>query len=109
MKRVIAAALTSIAVAAPAAVIAAPAQASEPYVTKAEFRQVSKGMTMARVHRIFDVSGTQSYYESAYPSLGIPAEQSREYRTKSSWGSVDIDYVRRDGVWYVKRKDAFWG
>lgn len=110
MKRAIAAVVTATALTVPAAVIiAAPAQAAEPYVTQAEFRQVTKGMRLKRVHLIFDISGKQTMYFPAYPSLGMPAEQTREYRVKSEWGSVDVDYKRKDGVWVVIRKTAYWG
>jgi hypothetical protein len=110
MKRAIAAILTATAVALPTvALTASPASASEPYVTKAEFRQVTRGMKITRVHRIFDVKGRQTIYSPAYPSIGIAAEQTREYRTKSSWGFVDIDYKRKDGTWVVVRKSAYWG
>jgi hypothetical protein len=79
------------------------------FVHQAEFRQVRKGMSIRRAHRIFDTGGKQSMYFPAYPSINSPAEQTREYRTKSRWGSVNVTYVKRAGVWRVKSKYAYWG
>ncbi|MGH8869085.1 MAG: hypothetical protein ACRDYU_13970 [Actinomycetes bacterium] len=107
-------ALASAGLACSTLVIAAPtAEAhSVPCVTKYEFRKVFKGMSMARVHRIFDMRGTQDYYFSA--SAGYPAEQGRHYRACTHYwpggphGDVYVDYKRRDGVWRVTDKTAFW-
>ena len=91
---------------------AAPALAdpgSKGYVTQNEFRKVTKGMSIVRAHRIFGAQGKQTYASSGYPSLGIRAEQAREYKTPSRWGFVDITYHRVNGVWKVKSKTAYWG
>lgn len=110
-----AAALSAVTVFAPLSVSAPTASAStseyasEPYVTRAEFRQVHRGMAIRRVHRIFDTRGKQTAYFSAYPSIGVPAEQWREYRTRSRYGSVEIVYKKRQGVWRLASKTAYWG
>lgn len=89
-------------------VTAVPASADTPnYVSKAEFRRVHKGMTMRRVHRIFDVRGKQTYYDSASPWW--PAEQWREYSGRSRWSYIEVDYKKRRGVWRVSSKNAYWG
>lgn len=94
-------------------VTAAPAQAADSprCVSRAEFRQVRKGMPIKRVHRIFDIRGKQSVYLPGYPGPhGWPAEQWRDYRPCSSrWGYVQVDFERRKGVWRMVRKSAFWG
>ena len=100
MKKLLIALATSIALLAPVAV-AAPASASEAYVTKAEFKQVKKGMPLAKVHRIFDTKGKQSFIGYGY--------QSREYKTASEYGFVMIDFKKRNGVWRLQSKSAFWG
>ncbi len=96
--------------------VAAPAvSAAEAYVTKAEFHAVSKGMNKDRVHRIFDVAGKQTWFYSgssycSWKDLWACPEQSREYRTKSKWGAVNVDYRRNpDGNWVVTSKYAYWG
>lgn len=115
MKKLLVALATSFALLAPVAV-ASPAQAADnPYVTKWEFRKVRPGMTMARVRRIFDIPGKQTWFYSAIgrctrADLWLCAEQSRDYRTRSRWGSVTIDYIRYPGgVWRVDTKSAYWG
>ncbi|MDQ4085608.1 MAG: hypothetical protein M3165_07275 [Actinomycetota bacterium] len=63
-------------------------------------------MSIRRVHRIFDIRGRQtSYYDGEY----IPDSQSREYRTRSRWGSVNVDFERRRGTWRLSGKYAYWG
>jgi hypothetical protein len=95
---------------------ATSASAAEPYVTKKEFRKVTKGMRIDRVHAIFDVNGKQTWYYSAIDAqlcsqgkIWACAEQSREYRTRSRWDSVDVDFYKRNGVWRVESKYAYWG
>lgn len=87
---------------------AAPAAAETPsYVSKKEFGKVTKGMRKQRVHEIFDVSGKQTYFASG--TQWSPPEQWREYPTASDWGYVEVDYKKREGVWRVTAKYAFWG
>ena len=103
--------LVAASVVAAPLLVAAPAQAETPTcVSRSEFRSVSKGMDIKRVHRAFDIAGKQSFYFPAYPELGIAAEQTREYRTCGSrWGVVSIDYKKASGSWKLKSKMAFWG
>lgn len=82
-------------------ITASSANATEPWVTRTEYRKVVKGMRIARVHRIFDTNGTQYFHMSGY--------QSREYRTRSEYGFVYVDYRRRNGFWVVTSKSAYWG
>ena len=87
------------------ATIPAPAQAAEPWVTRAEYRAVSKGMAKARVHAIFDFTGVL-----VIPAGGGHPYESRHFRTR--WDGVAkciaIDYQRRDGVWRVVSKSTPW-
>lgn len=94
---------------AAASVVALPgvAQADTPgVVTQAEFRRISHGMTISRVHRIFDTSGKQTYF---YDGTFIPDSQGREYNTRSRWGYVSVDFEKRRGAWRVDSKSAYWG
>jgi hypothetical protein len=75
-------------------------------VTKAEFRKVSKGDGIRRVHRIFDTKGKQTAYMSG--SAYYPAWQSRQYRGCPSYSIVSVDYERKAGVWRVVSKFAVW-
>lgn len=80
------------------------------FVTKPEFRKVERGMRMQRVHHIFDVRGKQTYFDGGYAGrYGWPPGQSREYRTKSTWGWVSLDFKKRNGVWRLTGKYAYWG
>jgi len=91
---------------------AAPAQAdpgSKGYVTRAEFSKIRKGMPMTKVHRIFGANGKQTAYYSGYPSIGIKAEQDREYKTASRYGFADVTYYKVNGVWKVHSKWAYFG
>lgn len=111
MKKSIATVLAAFSLAALTVLGAAPAQAhTVPCVSKAEFGNVTRGMRMARVHRIFDIRGTQEYYFGATPYSN--AEQYRHYRSCTHsfgvHGDVYVDYERRSGIWYMTSKDAFW-
>ena len=115
MKKFLVAGVTSLALAAPV-VVAPPAQAADnPYVTKWEFRHAKKKMSMKRVHRIFDIKGRQTYFISgsqwcSFEDLWACPSQSRDYRTKSRWGTVTVDYIKYPGgVWRLDSKYAFWG
>ena len=103
MRKTLAGALTAVAlVAGPVAIAAAPAEAAgSAVVTKSEYRKIRKGMSITRVHRIFDTRGKQSFHMSGY--------QSREYRTTKRYGFVMVDFERRGGEWKVSSKAAFWG
>jgi hypothetical protein len=103
--------VATIAVAATPLVVAAPAQADTPTcVSRSEFRAVQKGWSITRVHRKLDVSGKQAIYFPAFPELGIPAEQTREYKPCASrYGYVSIDFKRVSGTWKLSSKMAFWG
>lgn len=115
MKKFLVAGATALALAAPV-VVAPPAQAADnPWVTKWEFRHVKKGMTKNRVQRIFDIRGRQTWFSSSsewcsWQDLWACASQSRDYRTRSRWGSVTVDYIRNpNGIWRVDSKYAYWG
>lgn len=92
-------------------VAASPATAADTAgcVTKAEFKSVSKGMGLKRVHNILDTAGKQTYYSSG--SKYYPAVQWREYKAcvKPTWSSVNVDYKRKNGRWVVTNKSAYWG
>jgi hypothetical protein len=117
MKKVLAALLVAAGMAAPA-VVAAPANADTPtYVSKPEFQRISKGMTMSRVNSIADIKGKQTwfYHEIDWAwcedgDLFWCAEQTRDYRVRSRWGSVTIDFARsHNRGWVVTGKSVYWG
>lgn len=96
--------------AVPAAVLATPASADTAgCVTKTEFRAVSKGWSITRVYNRFDTHGHQTYFIGG--SKYFPAEQGREYKscTDPSFSTVEVDYKKRDGVWRVSDRFAYWG
>jgi hypothetical protein len=72
---------------------------SERCVTRAEYRKVHDRMRKARVHRIFDSAGHQSWLEGRY--------EIRTYTpcTDRQFGWVNVNY--RDGRVYAKR--VYWG
>lgn len=117
MKKFLAALLVAAGMAVPV-FVAAPASADTPtYVSKAEFQRISKGMTMRRVNSILDIAGKQTWYYHEIDwgwcddgDLIWCAEQSRDYRVRSRWGSVTIDFARsHDRGWVVTGKSAYWG
>ncbi len=78
--------------------LASPAEASAGCVTKKEFRNVTKGMGIERVHRIFDTKGRQLFVMSGY--------QSREYKVcGSQYGFVMVEFKNRK----LSSKSAYWG
>ncbi len=84
------------------------------YVTHQEFRNVRKGMSMARVHQTFDIKGKQTAYFGGYKCgtyYGFCPSQDRDYRTKSRWGSVTVTYAWKPSTrtWVLDSKYAFWG
>jgi hypothetical protein len=86
--------------ASPATAVAGDAGYSR-YVTTKEFRNVKRGMTLSKVNAIFDIKGKTSYQGYGF--------KSREYRTRSKWGFVFIDFERRHGAWVLMSKSAYWG
>lgn len=77
-------------------VLAAPvaAHADTPNcVGRAEFRQVHRGMTKRKVHRIFDVRGKRT----SVSTYGRDRDEYRSYRVCRGWGnprwsSVDLNF-----------------
>ena len=64
-----------------------PAQADTPgCVTKGEYRNVHKGMTKKRVHRIFDTRGVRTAFTTS---------EIRHYKPCNAYGTVQVSY--RDG------------
>ena len=114
MRKIILGLVAATAVALPLAVAAAPAAEAglgdNRCITRTEFRNVTKGMSIDRAHNIVDYRGSQFYYDSGYPGqYGWPASQTREYnQCGSGYGSVYIDYEKHWGVWKVDSKTAYW-
>lgn len=103
MKRIVSS-LAASAFLAVGVVAGAPAASAdtEGCVTKTEFSKISRGDTIRKVTRVFDTKGKQTYIGYGY--------QSRDYRVCGSrYGFVNIDYDRRNGLWYVESKSAYWG
>jgi hypothetical protein len=76
-------AVASLGVAAPAAHADTPG-----CVVKAEYRQVQKGMTKRRVHRIFDTDGKRD----AIARSGGQTFEIRSYRTCSRFSAVSLSF-----------------
>lgn len=82
--------------------IGAPAAVAKPtpYVTKAEWNQIRKGMPLWKVHRIFDTNGWkrgQGY-----------GELYRQYPDGTKYGGAGIVYKKINGTWKVSSKVAYW-
>lgn len=74
-----------------------PAQADTPgCVTKGEFARAKKGMLKARVHRIFDTSGSET---------GLGDFETRHYDPCAAGGVVQVTY-RDNGR--LKSKSGNW-
>jgi hypothetical protein len=83
------------------------AQADTPgCVTRTEYRAVSRGMTMAKVHGIFDTTGTRD----AYSTSGGYAIQIRSYKACRAYSYISIAFDR-DGYgkpFRLSNKTAVW-
>jgi hypothetical protein len=60
-------------------------------VSRHEYDRVAKGMTMTKVHQIFDFEGTET-------GLGGDSGQLRYYGTCTGRGVVQVGYNERDRV-----------
>jgi len=124
MKKLIIGLLAALALAAVFIGVSSPAEAAgRQTVNRTEFGAIHKGMKMTRVHAIFADPGHAAYrgvQESYYDEIDSDwcyegdtwacAEQDREYKVRSSWGYVDVDYYRDAyGTWRVSSKHAYWG
>ena len=81
--------------------LAAPADATAGCVTRAEFRKVDKGTSLARVHRVFDTAGFRFYFDGG--GGGLPPAQSRAY-DRCPGGQATVYYEKRRGVWRLQDK-----
>jgi hypothetical protein len=107
MKKLLTSLSLAVGLAAPTVALTAitttPADAGgSPCVTRTEFRNVSRGMTEARVIRIFDSRGRTTYQGYGYKSKEWNACNSR-------YGFVVVDFERRSGAFRVMGKAAYWG
>ena len=74
-------------------------------VTRAEYRQVTKGMTKTRVDGIFDLKGHREVvsYSGGYGS------EIRSYKTCSLYSVVSMAFEKRPGgAWRLAAKSAVW-
>ncbi len=110
MKKPLAAAVLSLATLAPIALTVEPASADTANcVHKEEFQRVKRDFSMKRVHDIFDVRGSQTYFQFGDPSIDWPDYQTREYRPCSRYSYVSVSYERYPGdKWRVVSKTAYW-
>jgi hypothetical protein len=83
------------------AIIAPAAQADTPgCVTRAEYRSVHKGMTKAKIARVFDTAG----HRMAFATSGGYTSEIRNYKTCSPYSVVSIGY----GNGKLDAKSAVW-
>ncbi len=99
-KFITAAALAAATLVGPAA-ISAEAD-TQKCVTRAEYKRIERGFSIARVHHVFDTKGKFAYGTSGYGFT-------REYNPcKSRFGYVTVDYKRKDGTARVTGKSAYF-
>ena len=102
-----AAALAATAVASFGVVALAPAASADTpgCVTRAEFRQVHKGMTKTRVHRVFDTSGRRQ----AIAHSGGYTSEIRSYNPCSRYSAVSLGFDSGPGEpLRLNAKSAVW-
>jgi len=102
--------LTALAIAVPVAIVGIPTSANADTpgcVTRAEYRAVSKGMTISKVASIFDTSGTR---QAISTTSGGYASQVRSYKTCAAYSAVSIAYSRSGWgkPWKLSVKSAVW-
>jgi hypothetical protein len=89
MRRV-AVVIMSVAIASAGTIL--PASADTPRcVSRHEYDRITKGMTMTKVHKIFDTAGTET-------GLGGGSGQLRYYGTCTGRGVVQVGYNERERV-----------
>lgn len=106
MKKVIASLAAGV-VASFGVVATAPAASADTgtCVTRTEYRQVSRGMTKAKVHRIFDIDGKRQ----AIARSGGYVSEIRNYKTCSQYSAVSIAWDKKPGgVFRLSAKSAVW-
>ena len=104
MRKIIAPVAAGLALTLSPLVLAGPAEATTPgCVDRAEYRKLSRGMGITKVHRIVNTKGRQTMSGFGY--------QSREYKacTDREYGFVDLMYARKRGTWVLDSKFAYWG
>jgi hypothetical protein len=70
---------------------------TRPCITRAEYRQIDRGDTLARVARVVDSRGVRTW--------AIAGRQQRWNRKCGEFaGFAAFDYRRRDGEWHVTRR-----
>ena len=75
-------------------------------VTKAEYRKITKGMTIAKVRR---VTGTNGKQVSRYPLPGGSFVVGRSYKVcTSKRGGVGISFTNETGTYRVASKTVAW-
>ncbi|WP_062294302.1 hypothetical protein [Demequina phytophila] len=75
-------------------------------VTKAEYRQIAKGMRLARVREIAGTAGHIT--EESYSQWGRTILVEWPIRNDGG-GTVGVRFERRNGAYVVTEKYAFWG
>jgi hypothetical protein len=109
IKKLVLATVTAAAVVSPMAITGtAHADAgSLGCVTRHEYSEVTKGMSVDKVARIFGTKGKVSYsYIGSYVW-----EVDREYKPcqpYTAWSHVEVDFGKRHGNVVVTGKSAFW-
>jgi hypothetical protein len=94
--------LCAAAVVMASTVLAVPAaHAGPPCVTKREYHAVHHGMSLRRVHRIFDTRG----HRSAFAQIRGRTIEIRSYRPCRRHSAVAVSYRNRR----VSSKSAIWG
>ncbi|WP_148572747.1 hypothetical protein [Nocardioides caldifontis] len=88
------------------AVPASTASADTPgCISRAEFKQVKKGMTLAKVKQIADTNGKRDVFSTG----GGYSFQVRSYRTCSPYSVVTVGFDKRGrNPWKVSSKFGVW-
>jgi hypothetical protein len=107
MSRILALAIASVAAAAAVLVpaTAASANATPTCVTRAEYRNVHKGMTLDRVKRITGVAGSRQVFSTS----GRYSSQIRNFKTCSQFSVVTMSFDKTGAnPWHMTYKSAVW-
>lgn len=107
MSRILALAAASVGAAAAVLVpvTAASANTTPTCITRAEYRNVHKGMTLDRIKRITGIAG----HRQVFSTSGRYSSQIRNFKTCSQFSVVTMAFDKTGAnPWHMSAKSAVW-
>lgn len=102
MKKFLLGLVATTAVAAPLALVSAPAHATDsasPCITRSEYHQVHEQMSLEGVRQIVGGSGMKVASYPANPSADLPGWQRRAFRKCDTRNAATMEFETHNGRW----------